>query len=150
VRPSDRLLPGAQAPDGRPAGPGRDVAVGLLGGVVRTRDRRAERRAARPRREVLLLRRAEPGRRRDGAAARRHRDHLGARRAAGVQAGSCAGAAVRAAAPASRAPRALTLATLPVMSRIFTASFASVYPLYLAKVEKKGRTKAELDGVIEW
>jgi hypothetical protein len=36
------------------------------------------------------------------------------------------------------------------MSRIFTASFASVYPLYLAKVEKKGRTKAELDGVIEW
>lgn len=27
---------------------------------------------------------------------------------------------------------------------------ASVYPLYLAKVEKKGRTKAELDEVIEW
>ncbi|WP_432558192.1 DUF2200 domain-containing protein [Granulicoccus sp. GXG6511] len=36
------------------------------------------------------------------------------------------------------------------MSRIFTTSFASVYPLYLAKVEKKGRTKAELDQVIEW
>jgi hypothetical protein len=36
------------------------------------------------------------------------------------------------------------------MSRIFTTSFASVYPLYLAKVEKKGRTKAELDRVIEW
>lgn len=29
-------------------------------------------------------------------------------------------------------------------------SFASVYPLYLAKVEKKGRTKAELDRVILW
>ena len=29
-------------------------------------------------------------------------------------------------------------------------SFASVYPLYLAKVERKGRTKAELDAVIEW
>ena len=29
-------------------------------------------------------------------------------------------------------------------------SFASVYPLYLAKVEKKGRTQAELDEVIEW
>lgn len=28
--------------------------------------------------------------------------------------------------------------------------FASVYPLYLAKVEKKGRTKEELDQVIEW
>jgi hypothetical protein len=36
------------------------------------------------------------------------------------------------------------------MSRIFTTSFASVYPLYIAKVEKKGRTKAELDEVIEW
>jgi hypothetical protein len=28
--------------------------------------------------------------------------------------------------------------------------FASVYPLYLAKVEKKGRTKEELDQVIQW
>ncbi|KQV73821.1 hypothetical protein ASC61_01670 [Aeromicrobium sp. Root344] len=36
------------------------------------------------------------------------------------------------------------------MSRIFTVSFASVYPLYVAKVEKKGRTKAELDQVIAW
>jgi hypothetical protein len=36
------------------------------------------------------------------------------------------------------------------MSRIFTISFASVYPHYVAKVEKKGRTKAELDQVIEW
>lgn len=36
------------------------------------------------------------------------------------------------------------------MSRIFSTSVASVYPLYLAKVEKKGRTQAELDAVIEW
>lgn len=36
------------------------------------------------------------------------------------------------------------------MSRIFTTRFAAVYPLYLAKVEKKGRTKAELDEVIAW
>ncbi|QMW66892.1 DUF2200 domain-containing protein [Mumia sp. ZJ1417] len=36
------------------------------------------------------------------------------------------------------------------MSRIFTVSFASVYPLYVEKVEKKGRTKAEVDRVIEW
>jgi hypothetical protein len=28
--------------------------------------------------------------------------------------------------------------------------FGSVYPLYLTKVEKKGRTRAELDQVIEW
>ena len=36
------------------------------------------------------------------------------------------------------------------MSRVFTISFASVYPLYVTKVEKKGRTKAELDQVIGW
>ena len=34
--------------------------------------------------------------------------------------------------------------------RIFTISFASVYPHYVTKVEKKGRTKAELHEVIEW
>jgi len=34
--------------------------------------------------------------------------------------------------------------------RIAKMSFASVYPMYLAKVEKKGRTKAELDQVITW
>jgi hypothetical protein len=34
--------------------------------------------------------------------------------------------------------------------RIYTISFASVYPLYIAKVEKKGRTQAELDEVIHW
>jgi hypothetical protein len=34
--------------------------------------------------------------------------------------------------------------------RIFTTSVADVYPHYVAKVERKGRTKAELDRVIEW
>ena len=34
--------------------------------------------------------------------------------------------------------------------RIYTTSFASVYPLYVAKAEKKGRTKAEVDHVISW
>jgi hypothetical protein len=34
--------------------------------------------------------------------------------------------------------------------RIAHMLFATVYPLYLAKVEKKGRTKAELDQVIDW
>lgn len=34
--------------------------------------------------------------------------------------------------------------------KIFTTSFASVYPLYVAKAEKKGRTKAEVDAVIRW
>lgn len=36
------------------------------------------------------------------------------------------------------------------MSRIFGIPFASVYPLYVTKVEKKGRTRAELDELIEW
>lgn len=34
--------------------------------------------------------------------------------------------------------------------RIFSTSFASVYPLYIAKAEKKGRTKSEVDAVICW
>lgn len=34
--------------------------------------------------------------------------------------------------------------------RIYSMSFASVYPLYQAKVEKKGRTKAEVDEIIRW
>jgi len=34
--------------------------------------------------------------------------------------------------------------------RIYTTSFASVYPLYVAKAERKGRTKAEVDQIIAW
>lgn len=34
--------------------------------------------------------------------------------------------------------------------RIYRMTLASVYPLYLAKVEKKGRTRDELDAVIRW
>lgn len=34
--------------------------------------------------------------------------------------------------------------------RIFTTSFTSVYPAYVAKAEKKGRTKAEVDQIIAW
>lgn len=36
------------------------------------------------------------------------------------------------------------------MHRIFTTSVSAVYPHYVTKVERKGRTKAELDQVIEW
>ena len=36
------------------------------------------------------------------------------------------------------------------MSRIFTTSVAAVYPHYVAKVERKGRTTAELHAVVEW
>jgi hypothetical protein len=35
-------------------------------------------------------------------------------------------------------------------SRVYRISFASVYPLYIQKAEKKGRTKAEVDAVIFW
>ena len=34
--------------------------------------------------------------------------------------------------------------------RIYSISFASVYPLYIAKAEKKGRTKADVDEIICW
>ncbi|MET0293746.1 MAG: DUF2200 domain-containing protein [Phenylobacterium sp.] len=34
--------------------------------------------------------------------------------------------------------------------RIYKYSFASIYPLYLAKAEKKGRSKAEVDEILLW
>jgi hypothetical protein len=34
--------------------------------------------------------------------------------------------------------------------RIFTTSVASLYPHYVTKAEKKGRTKAEVDAIIRW
>ena len=34
--------------------------------------------------------------------------------------------------------------------RIYTTSFASIYPLYVQKAERKGRTKAEVDEIIFW
>lgn len=34
--------------------------------------------------------------------------------------------------------------------RIFTTSFATVYPLYVQKAERKGRTQAEVDQIICW
>ena len=34
--------------------------------------------------------------------------------------------------------------------RIYSMSFASVYPHYVAKAEKKGRTRAEVDEIIRW
>lgn len=34
--------------------------------------------------------------------------------------------------------------------KIFTTSFASVYPYYVAKAERKNRTKAEVDEIIRW
>lgn len=34
--------------------------------------------------------------------------------------------------------------------RIFTTKFSSVYPLYVQKAERKGRTQAEVDQIIRW
>lgn len=34
--------------------------------------------------------------------------------------------------------------------RIFAMSFASVYPLYVAKAQRKGRTKGEVDTIVRW
>lgn len=39
---------------------------------------------------------------------------------------------------------------MPAKHRIFTTSVANVYPYYIAKAEKKGRTKAEVDTIICW
>jgi hypothetical protein len=36
------------------------------------------------------------------------------------------------------------------MHRIFDSTFASVYPLYVAKVERKGRSSADVDTVVCW
>ncbi|RXR19072.1 DUF2200 domain-containing protein [Flavobacterium amnicola] len=36
------------------------------------------------------------------------------------------------------------------IERVFKMSFASVYPHYITKAEKKGRTKAEVDTIIGW
>lgn len=35
-------------------------------------------------------------------------------------------------------------------TRVYRMSFASVYPMYIKKAEKKGRTKAEVDTIIYW
>ena len=35
-------------------------------------------------------------------------------------------------------------------NRVYAMKFASVYPHYVAKAEKKGRTKAEVDEIIRW
>ena len=35
-------------------------------------------------------------------------------------------------------------------SRVYRMSFASVYPLYIKKAERKGRTKEEVDAIIFW
>lgn len=35
-------------------------------------------------------------------------------------------------------------------TKIFKTSFASIYPLYIQKAERKGRTKAEVDAIIFW
>ena len=34
--------------------------------------------------------------------------------------------------------------------KIYTTSFASIYPHYVAKAERKGRTKADVDEIIRW
>lgn len=38
----------------------------------------------------------------------------------------------------------------PAKHRIFTTPVANVYPYYIAKAEKKGRTKAEVDAIFCW
>ena len=51
---------------------------------------------------------------------------------------------------ANHEPRGSLSLRMSTKHRIFTTAFASVYPLYVAKAEKKGRTKAEVDAIICW
>jgi hypothetical protein len=44
----------------------------------------------------------------------------------------------------------VTAGALMAEHRIYTMSFARIYQLYVAKAERKGRTKAEVDQVIAW
>lgn len=46
--------------------------------------------------------------------------------------------------------RVMKQATTSANHRVYAISFASVYPLYIAKAEKKGRTKSEVDEIIRW
>jgi hypothetical protein len=39
---------------------------------------------------------------------------------------------------------------MPAKHRIFTTPVANVYPYYIAKAERKGRTKAEVDEIFRW
>lgn len=39
---------------------------------------------------------------------------------------------------------------MPTKHRIFTTAVAKIYPYYVAKAEKKGRTQAEVDAIIGW
>lgn len=48
------------------------------------------------------------------------------------------------------APKTAATRNAPARPRVFAMSFASVYPLYVQKAEKKGRTQAEVDEVIAW
>jgi hypothetical protein len=52
--------------------------------------------------------------------------------------------------PRSTAPSPGGKKTAPAKHRIFTTAVARVYPFYLAKAEKKGRTKSEVDAIILW
>src|SRR5688572_2376873 len=59
-------------------------------------------------------------------------------------------ATVKAANKAAAPKRPPSSDAAPKKHRVFAIPFASVYPLYLEKAQKKGRTKAEVDEVIAW
>ena len=84
--------------------------------------------------------------RRDRARGDRHRGlHRPLRQARGQRRAGEGGGGVGCHVPQQAIP-----GMLMTKHRIYTTSFASVYPLYVAKAEKKGRTKAEVDQVISW
>lgn len=65
-----------------------------------------------------------------------------------AQAVKAAKASVKKEPVATKAPRPIDAAVKK--PRIFTMSFGSVYPLYVKKAERKGRTKEDVDVIVSW
>lgn len=59
-------------------------------------------------------------------------------------------AAVKTKSPTKKRVKQTTAGVATKKPRVFAMSFASVYPLYVQKAEKKGRTKGEVDEIIGW
>lgn len=58
--------------------------------------------------------------------------------------------AVRKAKSAAKPAKPAKPAKAETKPRVFGMSFGSVYPLYIQKAERKGRTRAEVDAIITW
>jgi hypothetical protein len=96
----------------------------------------------------VSVRGAQRAQRAQFAAPRRPRRHSG--RGAALHGAISAAMLARGGRVATKKKATAKTKTPAKKPRIYTYSFGSVYPLYVQKVEAKGRTRAELDDVITW